>query len=64
MESVRCSAAIMQVVVADDASSAAILNAFELEAPFAVKLARIGNSFLDRRELQKVVLAFTRAYEQ
>jgi hypothetical protein len=54
----------VQIVIADHGTAAPVLYAFKLEAPFAVELASIGNSLLDRRELQEVVLAFARAYEQ
>ena len=55
---------MVQIVITDHGTAASVLYAFKLEAPFAVEFASIGNSLLDRRELQKVVLAFAWANEQ
>jgi len=55
---------MVKVVIGDHGTAAPVLYSFKLEAPFAVELASIGNSLFDRRELQKVVLAFAWANEQ
>ena len=53
-------AKIVQIIVADHSLAARVLNRLKLEAAPAIQLAAIGNGILDRRELQKVVLAFAR----
>jgi len=52
------------MVIANERFSVGVLNSFELEPAPTPKLAAIGNGLVDRRELQKVVLAFARASEQ
>ena len=52
------------MVEGDQGAAVGILDRLELKAGTAVQLAAIGHGVLDRRELQKVVLALTRSGEQ
>lgn len=52
------------MVVADERATIEIFDPFELEAPFSKELASIGNSFLDRREFEKIILAFAWAIKK
>jgi hypothetical protein len=52
------------MVIEYERLAVAILDRFQLEPWLAVKFAAKGNGILDRGELEKVVLAFTRAGEQ
>lgn len=52
------------MIIGDERFAAGLLNPFELEPGLAVELAAMGNGGVDRRELQKVVLASARAVNQ
>jgi len=51
------------MVEADEQPAARILDPLELAPRIAVEVAAIGNSGLDRRELDEVVLAFLRSIQ-
>ena len=53
----RLAAKIVQVVVGDQRPAAAVLDRLQLEARPAEQLAAIGDGILDRRELEKIILA-------
>ena len=51
------------MIIGQDRSAIGVLDPVKLEPGPAMELAAVGYGLLDRRELQKVVLAFARAGE-
>jgi len=52
------------MVIAHEQFAVGVLNPIKLEPGLAEELAPIGHSVVDRREIEKVVVACTRAGEQ
>jgi len=64
LPAIRGAASIAKVIIADECPAVDILDAFKLEPRLRLELTTIGDGVFDRRELQKVVLAFARTVEQ